>query len=198
MKILKKLLFLIIPIFLLVGCDSIDINKFSDDYSKDTDKLKNKTISALSDYLNTEIDTKKFSYNLDYKDALIEAETNNPIYKGDRLSGTLKEKVKDLGIISFVGEFGDKDTLLKLFKLVYTPDGSISETEAKKLAEKFIYEKNLETKDGGLVFLSKEASKDKSIDVVKFKSKNLDIIKVYINNYLKEVVGFSLYDTPDF
>ena len=198
MKILKNLLFLMIPIFLFVGCGNLDINNLKDDYSKDIDRLKTKTINALNDYLNTKIDEKKFSYTLDYKDALIEAETNKPIYKGDRLSGTLKEKVEDNEIISFLGEYDDNDTLLKLIKIVYTANGSVEEKEAKDMAEKFIYEKSLESKDGGLVFLSKEGTSDKSIDMVKFKSKNMSIIKVYINNYLKEVVGFSLYDTPDF
>lgn len=184
MKWLKSILFLLVGMFILAGCEN-------EAQSEEAKTLVNQLVEDYQLYFNQRIDLDSYSVGVYEQSGLVEQETESPIYNGDRVGLVLDREPKENDVYRIAGEYKDGQLLGIRFD-IYTKDSDYHEKSLEQLAVSFLSDHQLADTVSLL-----ESSKDGNDVIYRFEDLNQRIIKVYVNEDIRQVVGFLLNDGVD-
>ncbi len=186
MKVLRKLAIVMMMGVVLCGCEQ-SLNQ------DEVDSLSERLLQDYQVYFEQPLDIKSFEIGGEAQSGLIDRETEAPIYGGDRVGFILKRAPKENEVYRVVGEY--KDGVLKGIRLgINTQDSGYSEQSLEQLCVEFLSEHQLAE---SVSLLGVAVDDEDSVMTYKFEDQNGNIIKVYVNEDIREVVGFLLYDGVD-
>lgn len=186
MKWIQRLTIVLVGIFLLAGCEQ----------SLDQDELHSLSERLLQDYelyFDQPLDIERFAVGGEAQSGLIDRDTETSIYGGDRIDFTLKREPKENEVYQVTGEYKG-DVLQGIRVDIYTSSSEYSEQSLEQLGVEFLNKHHLAE---SVSLLGALADQDESIIIYKFEDEDQQIIKVYVNQDIKQVVGFLLYDGVD-
>ena len=127
-----------------------------------------------------------FSATVQKEGELIDQETNEPIYEGDRVTLIRGSEPKDNEVVRVTGEYKEGD-LNGIFVEIHSEPTEYSEESLEQLAVAFLSEHDIAKQ----VSLIDQKVKENEREIIfRFKTEQNTVIKVYVNQDLKQVVGF--------
>ena len=186
MKWFQKLSIILVGIFLLVGCEqSLD--------SEEIQTLSERLLHDYEVYFAQPLDLDRFSVGGEERSGLIGREIDEPIYGGNRIGFVLKREPKENEVYRVMGEY--KDEVLQGIRVdINATRSEYSEQSLEQICAEFLNEHQLAE---AVTLLGVTTAQDGKTIVYKFEEQNQRVIKVYVNQDLKQVVGFLLYDGVD-
>lgn len=134
-----------------------------------------------------------FSATVQKEGSLVDQETNEPIYEGDRVTLIRGSEPKDNEVIRVTGEYKEGD-LNGIFVEIQSEPMEYSEESLEQLAVAFLSEHDMAKQ----VSLIDQKVKENEREIIfRFKTEQDTVIKVYVNQDLKQVVGFLKTDGED-
>lgn len=134
-----------------------------------------------------------FSATVQKEGSLVDQETNEPIYEGDRVTLIRGSEPKDNDVIRVTGEYKEGD-LNGIFVEIQSEPMEYSEESLEQLAVAFLSEHDMAKQ----VSLIDQKVKENEREIIfRFKTEQDTVIKVYVNQDLKQVVGFLKTDGED-
>ena len=186
MKWFQKLSIVLVGVFLLVGCEqSLG--------SEEVQTLSERLLHDYEVYFEQSLDLNSFSVGGEAQSGLINRETDEPIYGGNRIGFVLKREPKENEVYRVTGEY--KDEVLQGIRVdINTTKSEYSEQSLEQICVEFLNEHQLAE---AVSLLGVTTAQDGATIIYKFEEQNQRVIKVYVNQDLKQVVGFLLYDGVD-
>lgn len=185
MKWLKSMLVVMLGgMIFLAGCAN-------ETQSKEVKTLVNQLVEDYETYFNQTLDIEEYSVGVYEQSTLVEQEKNPAIYNGDRVDLVLDRTPKENEVARIAGEYKD-GILLGIRYEVFSDDSEYVEKSLEQMAISFLSEHHLAETVSLL-----DTSKDGNDIIYRFEDSNQQIIKVYVNEDLKQVVGFLLNDGAD-
>ena len=134
-----------------------------------------------------------FSATVQKEGELIDQETNEPIYEGDRVTLIRGSEPKDNEVVRVTCEYKEGD-LNGIFVEIHSEPTEYSEESLEQLAVAFLSEHDIAKQ----VSLIDQKVKENEREIIfRFKTEQNTVIKVYVNQDLKQVVGFLKTDGED-
>lgn len=134
-----------------------------------------------------------FSATVQKEGELIDQETNEPIYEGDRVTLIRGSEPKDNEVVRVTGEYKEGD-LNGIFVEIHSEPTEHSEESLEQLAVAFLSDHDMAKQ----VSLIDQKVKENEREIIfRFKTEQDTVIKVYVNQDLKQVVGFLKTDGED-
>ena len=127
-----------------------------------------------------------FSATVQKEGELIDQETNEPIYEGDRVTLIRGSEPKDNEVVRVTGEYKEGD-LNGIFVEIQSEPTEYSEESLEQLAVAFLSEHDMAKQ---VSLIDQKVKENESEIIFRFKSEQDTVIKVYVNQDLKQVVGF--------
>lgn len=184
MRVLKWLSIFICLV--LVGCSQQKL-------SKEDQVLVDDLMKDYEAYFHFPITVNDFSAKVEKQDSLVDKETDELIYNGDRVTLFRKGEPKDNEVIRITGEYKD-DGLNGIFVEIHSKPTEYSEESLEQLAVAFLNEHQLAKR----VSLIEQKVKENEREIIfRFQTESDSVIKVYVNQDLKVVVGFLITDGED-
>ena len=127
-----------------------------------------------------------FSATVQKEGELIDQETNEPIYEGDRVTLIRGSEPKDNEVVRVTGEYKEGD-LNGIFVKIHSEPTEYSEESLEQLAVAFLSDHDVAKQ----VSLIDQKVKENEREIIfRFKTEQNTVSKVYVNQDLKQVVGF--------
>ncbi len=134
-----------------------------------------------------------FSATVQKEGELIDQETNEPIYEGDRVTLIRGSEPKDNEVVRVTCEYKEGD-LNGIFVEIHSEPTEYSEESLEQLAVAFLSEHDIAKQ----VSLIDQKVKENEREIIfRFKTEQNTVIKVYVNQDLKQAVGFFKTDGED-
>ena len=171
---------------LIVGCST---NKLSEE----DQLLLEQLINDYQVYFDFPLILNNYSASIQSEQSLINTETNDSIYNGDRITLARNGEAKNNEVIRVTGEYKDRD-LNGIFVEIHSEPANYSEDSLEQLAAAFLSEYNLAQE---LSLMDQKVKENEREIIFRFQTEQDNIIKVYVNKDLQEVVGFLLTDGED-
>lgn len=134
-----------------------------------------------------------YSVRIQPKQTFISNETNKTAYNLNRVTLVNNREAKHNEVIRVTGEYKDKN-LNGVFVKIHSEPSESSEANLEQLAVTFLSKYNLAEQ----VSLIDQKVKENEREIIfRFQTEQDQIIKVYVNKDLNEVVGFLLTDGED-
>lgn len=186
MKWYQKLSISLVGVCLLVGCEqSLD--------SQEVQTLSERLVHDYEVYFEQSLDLDSFSVGGEAQSGLIDRETDEPTSGGNRIGFVLKREPKKNEVYRVMGEY--KDEVLQGIRVdINTTRSEYSEQSLEQICVEFLNEHQLAD---AVSLLGVTTAQDSATIIYKFEEQNQRVIKVYVNQDLKQVVGFLLYDGVD-
>lgn len=186
MKWFQKISIILVGVFLLVGCEqSLE--------SEEVQTLSQRLLHDYEVYFEQPLDLDSFSVGGEAQSGLIDRETDEPVYSGNRIGFVLKREPKENEVYRVTGEY--KDNILQGIRVeINTTKSEYSEQSLEQICVEFLNEHQLAD---AVSLLGATTSQDGGTVIYKFEEQDQRVIKVYVNQDLKQVVGFLLYDGVD-
>ena len=172
--------------FLIVGCSK---NKLGEE----EEILVEQLINDYQIYFDFPLILNNYSARIQSEQSLINTETNNSIYNGDRVTLARNGEAKNNEVIRVTGEYKDRD-LNGIFVEIHSEPANYSEDSLEQLAAAFLSEYNFAQE---LSLIDQKVKENEREIIFRFQTEQDNIIKVYVNKDLEEVVGFLLTDGED-
>ena len=127
-----------------------------------------------------------FSATVQKEGELIDQETNEPIYEGDRVTLIRGSEPKDNEVVRVTGEYKEGD-LNGIFVEIHSEPTEYSEESLEQLAVAFLSEHDIAKQ---VSLIDQKVKENEREMIFRFKTEQDAVIKVYVNQDLKQVVGF--------
>ncbi len=184
MRVLKWISVLVC--LMLVGCSKQKL-------SEEDQVLVDHLVKDYQAYFDFPIIVNNFLAKVDKQGLLVDKETGEPIYDGDRVTLFRGGEPKDNEVIRITGEYKD-EVLNGIFVEIHSKPTEYSEESLEQLAVAFLTEHQLAEQ----VSLIEQKVKENEREIIfRFQTENDSVIKVYVNQDLKEVVGYLKTDGED-
>ncbi|WP_350022379.1 hypothetical protein [Turicibacter sanguinis] len=180
MKWLRLVIFLSVGVLILSGC----ANEVP---SEEVKTLVNQLVEDYQLYFHQSIDLNDYSVGV-YESTDLAEEDTQVNYKGDRVGLVLDREPKENDVNRIVGEYIEGQLIGIRFD-INTKDSEYHEQSLEQLAVSFLSEHQLADTVSLL-----DSSKDGNDVIYRFEDLNQRIIKVYVNEDIRQVVGFLLND----
>lgn len=186
MKRLMSWIMLGLLIFSIMGCSNKEL-------SKDDQALVEQLMKDYQTYFDFPLDVNSFSAHIQKQESLVDQAKNEPIYDGDRVTLVRGGEPKDNEVLRVTGEYKDGE-LTGIFVEIHSEPTDYSEESLEQLAVAFLADHQLASE----VSLVDQNMKENEREMIfRFKTEKDMVIKVYVNEDLKEVVGFLTTDGED-
>ena len=127
-----------------------------------------------------------FSATVQKEGELIDQETNEPIYEGDRVTLIRGSEPKDNEVVRVTGEYKEGD-LNGIFVEIHSEPTEYSEESLEQLAVAFLSDHDMAKQ---VSLIDQKVKENEREMIFRFKTEQDTVIKVYVNQDLKQVVGF--------
>ena len=127
-----------------------------------------------------------FSATVQKEGELIDQETNEPIYEGDRVTLIRGSEPKDNEVVRVTGEYKEGD-LNGIFVKIHSEPTEYSEESLEQLAVAFLSDHDMAKQ---VSLIDQKVKENEREMIFRFKTEQDTVIKVYVNQDLKQVVGF--------
>lgn len=127
-----------------------------------------------------------FSATVQKEGELIDQETNEPIYEGDRVTLIRGSEPKDNEVVRVTGEYKEGD-LNGIFVEIHSEPTEYSEESLEQLAVAFLSDHDVAKQ---VSLIDQKVKENEREMIFRFKTEQDTVIKVYVNQDLKQVVGF--------
>ena len=127
-----------------------------------------------------------FSATVQKEGELIDQETNEPIYEGDRVTLIRGSEPKDNEVVRVTCEYKEGD-LNGIFVEIHSEPTEYSEESLEQLAVAFLSEHDIAKQ---VSLIDQKVKENEREMIFRFKTEQDAVIKVYVNQDLKQVVGF--------
>ena len=127
-----------------------------------------------------------FSATVQKEGELIDQETNEPIYEGDRVTLIRGSEPKDNEVVRVTGEYKEGD-LNGIFVKIHSEPTEYSEESLEQLAVAFLSDHDMAKQ---VSLIDQKVKENEREMIFHFKTEQDTVIKVYVNQDLKQVVGF--------
>ena len=134
-----------------------------------------------------------FSATVQKEGELIDQETNEPIYEGDRVTLIRGSEPKDNEVVRVTGEYKEGD-LNGIFVKIHSEPTEYSEESLEQLAVAFLSDHDMAKQ---VSLIDQKVKENEREMIFRFKTEQDTVIKVYVNQDLKQVVGFLKTDDED-
>ena len=187
MKRLMSWIMLGLLIFSIMGCSNKEL-------SKDDQALVEQLMKDYQTYFDFPLDVNSFSAHIQKQDSLVDKETNEPIYDGDRVTLVRGGEPKDNEVLRVTGEYKDGELTGIFVEIHSEPTDDYSEESLEQLAVGFLTDHQLASE---VSLVDQNMRENEREMIFRFKTEKDTVIKVYVNEDLKEVVGFLTTDGED-
>lgn len=171
---------------LLGGCSSKNL-------SESDQLLVDYLVEDYQTYFDFPLVVNDFSVTVQKERSLVDQGTNEPIYDGDRVTLIRGDEPKKNEVIRVTGEY-KKDDLNGIFVEIHSEPTDYSEESLEQLAVAFLSEHDIAKQ----VSLIDQKVKENEREIIfRFKTEQDIVVKVYVNQDLKQVVGFLKTDGED-
>lgn len=184
MKRLKPILFLLLGMILLSGCRN-------ETQSTEGEMLVDRLLQDYQTYFNQTLDLSDYSIGGYKPSGLMEKEAIAPTYLGERVGLVLDRAPKKNEVQRLAGEYKDGE-LLGIRYEVYTESSIYQEDSLEYVAVSFLSQHDLATQVSLI-----DVTRDGNDVVYRFEDMEQQIIKVYVNEDIRQVVGFLLNNGVD-
>ena len=127
-----------------------------------------------------------FSATVQKEGELIDQETNEPIYEVDRVTLIRGSEPKDNEVVRVTGEYKEGD-LNGIFVEIHSEPTEYSEESLEQLAVAFLSDHDVAKQ---VSLIDQKVKENEREMIFRFKTEQDTVIKVYVNQDLKQVVGF--------
>ena len=127
-----------------------------------------------------------FSATVQKEGSLVDQETNEPIYEGDRVTLIRGSEPKDNEVVRVTGEYKEGD-LNGIFVEIHSEPTEYSEESLEQLAVAFLSDHDVAKQ---VSLIDQKVKENEREMIFRFKTEQDTVIKVYVNQDLKQVVGF--------
>ena len=127
-----------------------------------------------------------FSATVQKEGSFVDQETNEPIYEGDRVTLIRGSEPKDNEVVRVTGEYKEGD-LNGIFVEIHSEPTEYSEESLEQLAVAFLSDHDVAKQ---VSLIDQKVKENEREMIFRFKTEQDTVIKVYVNQDLKQVVGF--------
>lgn len=184
MKCLKSILVLLVGIVMLAGCRN-------ETQPTEDHMLVDRLLQDYETYFNQTLNLSDYSIGEYEPSGLMEQEAIVPTYMGERVGLVLDRIPKKNDVQRLAGEYKDGELLGIRYK-VYTENSVYQEDSLEHVAVSFLSKHDLASQVSLI-----DVTQDGNDIVYRFEDMEHHIIKVYVNDDIRQVVGFLLNNGVD-